>query len=66
MYLAIDSLCVKDIRDTTFVILTVMVMATLFHLAVRVPRSGAQEAFEACRTLWLNWAGPPRADHLGP
>ena len=59
MYLAVDFLFVKDIRDKSFEILTVMDMATLFHLAVRVARSGAYEAFEAFRMLWLNWAGPP-------
>ena len=67
MYLAIDFLFVKDIRDTSFEILTVMEdMATLFHLAVRVARSGAQEAFEAFRMLWLNWAGPPEQIILDP
>ena len=60
MNLALDFLFVKDIRDTTFEVLTVMDMATLFHLAVRVARSGAREAFEAFRMLWLNWAGPPQ------
>ena len=59
MYIALDFLHVKDIRDKTYELLTVMDMATLFHLACRVPRSGAYEAFEAFRTLWLNWAGPP-------
>ena len=42
MYLALDFLFVKDIRDQSFEILTVMDMATLFHLAVRVARSGAR------------------------
>jgi len=66
MYLACDFLFVKDIRDKTFEIFTVMDMATLFHLAVRVPRSGAREAFEAFRMLWLNWAGPPEQIILDP
>ena len=66
MYLAVDFLFVKDIRDKSFEILTVMDMATLFHLAVRVARSGAYEAFEAFRMLWLNWAGPPEQIILDP
>ena len=66
MYLAVDFLFVKDIRDKSFEILTVMDMATLFHLAVRVARSGAFEAFEAFRMLWLNWAGPPEQIILDP
>ena len=66
MYLALDFLYVKDIRATTFAILTVIDMATLFHLAVRTTQTGAAEVFKAFRNLWLNWAGPPEQVILDP
>ena len=66
MYLALDFLYVKDIRATTFAILTVIDMATLFHLAVRSTQTGAAEVFKAFRNLWLNWAGPPEQVILDP
>ena len=56
----------KRYTATTFAILTVIDMATLFHLAVRSTQTGAAEVFKAFRNLWLNWAGPPEQIILDP
>ncbi|CAE7949958.1 unnamed protein product, partial [Symbiodinium sp. KB8] len=61
---SLDCFEVRDVNRHRYTVLSAVCMGTLFHTAAVVAPDGgvpsSRRCLDAFRTMWLNWAGPPR------
>ena len=61
---SLDCFEVRDVNRHRYTVLSAVCMGTLFHAAAVVSPDGgvpsSKRCLDAFRTMWLNWAGPPR------